>query len=93
MSIFAKLAADEIAALAVPLQNVCAAIASGDGSVASVVGQGVVLQGALISLAPQLQKVGVTDFFTAFGALIAAEAAKAQAALAPVAPAVPASAS
>lgn len=92
MSIFAKLAADEIAALAVPLQNVCSTIAAGDGSVASVVGQGVVLQGALISLAPQLQKVGVNDFFTALGKLITDEAAKAQAALNPV-PAVAASAS
>ena len=83
MSIFAKLAADEIAALAVPLQNMCSTIAAGDGSVASVVGQGVVLQGALISLTPQLQKVGVQDFFTALGTLITEEAAKAQAALAP----------
>ena len=83
MSIFSKLTADELTALALPVNNILAAIAAGDGSTASLLGQGVVLQGLLITLAPQVQKIAVTDGASGLQAWFNAELAKAQAALNP----------
>lgn len=84
MSIFSKLTADELTAIALPVNNILTAIASGDGSTASILGQGVVLQGLLVSLAPQVQKIAVVDGATGLQAWFNAELAKAQIALNPV---------
>lgn len=77
MGIFSKLTADELTALAVPLNNVLGALATGDGSTASLVGQGVVLQGLLVSMAPQVQKIGVNDLAASLQTWLNAEIAKA----------------
>jgi hypothetical protein len=89
MTIFSKLTADELTALATPINNILTAIASGDGSTASLLGQGIALQGLLVSLAPQVQKIAVTDGAAGLQTWFNAELAKEQAALTgtPVTPA------
>ena len=78
MTIFAKLTADELTAMALPINNILTAISTGDGSTASLLGQGIVLQGLLVSLAPQIQKIAVTDGASGLQAWFNAELAKAQ---------------
>ena len=53
------LEAAELAAALAPIQAVLTNIANGDGSVASIEGQGIVLEGELIAVLPTLQKIGV----------------------------------
>src|SRR4051812_4943894 len=55
------LEAAELAAAASPIQSVLTNIANGDGSVASVTGQGLVLEGELLAILPTLQKIGVNQ--------------------------------
>lgn len=55
------LAAAELAAAAAPIQSVLTNIANGDGSVTSITGQGIVLEGELIALLPTFQKIGVQN--------------------------------
>lgn len=75
-SIFSKLTKDELTAVAVPIQNVLSTLASGDGSTAAIVGQGVVLQGLLLSLTPQIQKIGVNDLASLANAWLSEQLAK-----------------
>lgn len=55
------LTALELAAAAAPVQSVLTNIANGDGSVASVTGQGIALEGELIAILPTLQKIGINN--------------------------------
>lgn len=55
------LAAAELAAAAAPVQAALTNIANGDGSVASITGQGIALEGELIAILPTLQKIGVQN--------------------------------
>lgn len=61
MNPFSQLTADEINALITAVTPALTALANGDGSTASIVGQGVALEGALIASAPIAQKVAVND--------------------------------
>ena len=58
---FSQLTTDEINALIAAVTPALTALANGDGSTASIVGQGVVLEGQLVTALPTLQKVGVND--------------------------------
>lgn len=55
------LAAAELAAAAAPLITALNNIKNGDGSVASLTGQGIALEGELIAILPTLQKIGVQN--------------------------------
>lgn len=55
------LAAAELAAAAAPIQAALTNIANGDGSVTSITGQGIALEGELIAILPTLQKIGVQN--------------------------------
>lgn len=61
MNPFAQLTADELTALVAAVTPALTSLANGDGSTASIVGQGVVLEGQLVTALPTLQKVGVND--------------------------------
>lgn len=60
-SALSKLTTDELTAALAPVQKVLTNIAQGDGSTASLAGQGVILEGELIAALPNLQKIGVTE--------------------------------
>lgn len=55
------LAAAELAVAAAPFLAALDKIKNGDGTVASVVGQGVALEGELIAALPTIQKIGVQN--------------------------------
>lgn len=55
------LAAAELAAAATPIINALTQIQNGDGSVASITGQGLALEGELLAILPTLQKIGVQN--------------------------------
>lgn len=61
MNPFSQLSTDEINALIAAVTPALTALANGDGSAASIVGQGVALEGQLIAAAPTVQKVAVND--------------------------------
>lgn len=69
------LAAAELAAAAAPIQAALTKIANGDGSVASLTGQGVALEGELIAILPTLQKIGVQNVANYLNDFIAAKIA------------------
>lgn len=59
--LLSALAAAELAAAAAPIQTALTNIANGDGSKESLVGQGLALEGNLITILPTLQKIGVQN--------------------------------
>lgn len=91
---FSALTAAELQAVASPLLQVLANIRDGDGSVLSVEGQGVILEGDIVSILPTLQKIGVAAtaqfFIDQVNAFIAAHTAPVPAPAAPPAPPAPA---
>lgn len=58
---FSQLSIDEINALISAVTPALTAIANGDGSTPSIIGQGVVLEGELLAAVPTLQKIAVND--------------------------------
>lgn len=58
-NLLSALEAAELAAAAAPLLNVLTNLANGDGSAASIEGQGIVLEGEYIAILPTLKKIGV----------------------------------